>query len=117
MPPTNVESTRRAVHPKSRRYQLAQSPNSKWYGLRMARQKCCTGHEGNASGAKALIRALGTARLKSCPDTKHESFGGDSAGRLPTSPGFTSSRKPMLVQGPNFRGCRRTPVSSQEPTL
>jgi hypothetical protein len=30
--------------------------------------------ESNTSGAEALISAPFTARLKSCPDTKHEFF-------------------------------------------
>jgi len=32
------------------------------------------GREGDTSGAKALIRRAVSARLKSCPDTKHEFF-------------------------------------------
>jgi hypothetical protein len=45
-------------------------------GLNRLRKKCCTGQESKTSGAKALIRPLFTARLKSCPDTKHEFFHG-----------------------------------------
>jgi hypothetical protein len=32
------------------------------------------GKKSNTSGAKALIAVAFTARLKSCPDTKHEFF-------------------------------------------
>jgi hypothetical protein len=37
-------------------------------------EKVWTGRESNTSGAKALIVAFCTARLKPCPDTKHEFF-------------------------------------------
>jgi hypothetical protein len=39
-----------------------------------AAEKVCAVQESNTSGAKALIFAPFTARLKSCPDTKHEFF-------------------------------------------
>jgi hypothetical protein len=37
-------------------------------------ENLCTAQESNTSGAKALMLWLFTARLKSCPDTKHEFF-------------------------------------------
>jgi hypothetical protein len=42
--------------------------------VKQAAEKVCTGKESNTSGAKALMLWLFTARLKSCPDTKHEFF-------------------------------------------
>jgi hypothetical protein len=39
---------------------------------KQAAEKVCTGRESNTSGAKALIAVAFTARLKSCPDTRHE---------------------------------------------
>jgi hypothetical protein len=42
--------------------------------FKQAAEKVCTGQESNTSGAKALMLWLFTARLKSCPDTKHEFF-------------------------------------------
>ena len=39
-----------------------------------AEEKFCTGRESNSAGAKAGRITPFTARLKSCPDTKHEFF-------------------------------------------
>jgi len=45
---------------------------SKCTGSLQPAERACTRQESNTSGAKALIRPFFTARLKSCPDTKHE---------------------------------------------
>jgi hypothetical protein len=42
--------------------------------LKRLRKKSAPGRKANTSGTKALIFAPFTARLKSCPDTKHEFF-------------------------------------------
>ena len=47
---------------------------SKAVGINEAAEKLCTGQESKTSGAKALMGGVGTARLKPCPDTKHEFF-------------------------------------------
>jgi hypothetical protein len=51
-----------------------------WKGFVGGFGKLCGGLESNTSGAKALIIGLFTARLKPCPDTKHESGGSSGCG-------------------------------------
>jgi hypothetical protein len=65
-------------------------------GLYRLRKKAAAGRKSNPSGAKALMLWLFTARLKSCPDTKHESGGSSGCRRGREIGAFSPGLKPNV---------------------